>query len=160
MIGFLQARPIYELIFFAHVGHDVFPLVPTAALHLHEAAEDLPDSGVGPFGAIEVVRLGRDMGKGQGLRLYRLPWRLVEFTRHYVAANAREIRLPALPYSPALIAEPTKTAQVAPAEAARIAAVLKVALSRATIVALTLRLDTFVAWTATTSASHLEPLPM
>ncbi len=49
----LQARAIYELIFFAHVGHNVFPLMPTAALHLHEAAEDLFDSGVEPFGAVD-----------------------------------------------------------------------------------------------------------
>ena len=40
--------------------------------------------------------------------------------------------------------------QVAPAEAARIAAVLQAALSRATIGAYTLRLDTYAAWAAAT----------
>ena len=44
----------------------------------------------------------------------------------------------------------TSTAQVAPAEAARIAAVLQAALSRATIEAYTLRLDTYAAWAAAT----------
>ena len=45
---------------------------------------------------------------------------------------------------------PGAASQVAPAEAARIAAVLQAALSRATIVAYTLRLDTYAEWAAAT----------
>ena len=45
---------------------------------------------------------------------------------------------------------PGAASQVAPAEAARIAAVLQAALSRATIGAYTLRLDTYAAWAAAT----------
>ena len=45
---------------------------------------------------------------------------------------------------------PGAASQVAPAEAARIAAVLQAALSGATIVAYTLRLDTYAAWAAAT----------
>ena len=45
---------------------------------------------------------------------------------------------------------PGAASQVAPAEAARIAAVLQAALSRATIAAYTLRLDTYAAWAAAT----------
>ena len=45
---------------------------------------------------------------------------------------------------------PGAASQVAPAEAARIAAVLQAALSRATISVYTLRLDTYAAWAAAT----------
>ncbi len=53
--------------------------------------------------------------------------------------------LPAEPVVPA-----PSAAQVAPAEAARIAAVVQAALSRATIGVYTLRLGTYAAWAAAT----------